>query len=129
MLPTPCFLASSKFISLLQLLAFLVAQLVKNLTAIQETWVRSLGWEDPLEKETATQSSILAWRIPQTVQSVGSQRVRHKRETSTFFTFTPTLSLFISFNELNSGPAKRWVHMKPVNIVLFGKRDFSNISN
>ena len=47
----------------------LVAQLVKNLPAIQETWVRSLGWEDPLEKEKATYSSILAWRIPWTVYS------------------------------------------------------------
>ena len=45
----------------------LVAQLVKNLPAMQETWVQSLGWEDPLEKGTATHSSILAWRIPQTV--------------------------------------------------------------
>ena len=45
----------------------LVAQLVKNLPAMQETWVRSLGWEDPLEKGTATHSSILAWRIPWTV--------------------------------------------------------------
>ena len=44
---------------------------------MQETWVRSLGWEDPLEKGTATHSSILAWRIPWTVQSTGSQRVRH----------------------------------------------------
>ena len=44
--------------------ASLVAQLVKNLPAMQETWVRSLGWEDPLEKEKATHSSILAWRIP-----------------------------------------------------------------
>ena len=42
----------------------LVAQLVKNLPAMQETWVRSLGWEDPLEKGKATHSSILAWRIP-----------------------------------------------------------------
>ena len=42
----------------------LVAQLVKNLLAMQETWVRSLGWEDPLEKGMATRSSILAWRIP-----------------------------------------------------------------
>ena len=41
-----------------------VAQLVKNLPAMWETWVRSLGWEDPLEKEMATHSSILAWRIP-----------------------------------------------------------------
>ena len=55
--------------------ASLVAQLVKHLPAIWETWVRSLGWEDPLEKGTATHSSILAWRIPWTVQSMGSQRV------------------------------------------------------
>ena len=47
--------------------ASLVAQLVKNLPAMRKTWVRSLGWEDPLEKGTATHSSILAWRIPWTV--------------------------------------------------------------
>ena len=46
--------------------ASLVAQLVKNPPAMQETWVRTLGWEDPLEKEKATHSSILAWRIPWT---------------------------------------------------------------
>ena len=56
----------------------LVAQLVKNLPAIQETWVRSLGLEDPLEKGMATHSSILAWRIPWTeelgrLQPMGSQ--------------------------------------------------------
>ena len=55
----------------------LVAQLVKNLPAMQETWVRSLGWEDPLKKGKATHSSILAWRIPWTMQPMGSQRVRH----------------------------------------------------
>ena len=44
--------------------AFLVAQLVKNLSAMQETWVLSLGWEDPLERRKAPHSSILAWRIP-----------------------------------------------------------------
>ena len=58
--------------------ALLVAQLVKNLPAMQETWVQFLGWEDPLEKEMATHSSILAWRIPWTekpggLQSMGSQ--------------------------------------------------------
>ena len=53
------------------------AQLVKNPPAMPETWVRSLGGEDPLEKGKATHSSILAWRIPWTVQSVGSQRVGH----------------------------------------------------
>ena len=45
-------------------LVFLVAQTVKNLPAMWETWVRSLGWEDPLEKGMITQSNILAWRIP-----------------------------------------------------------------
>ena len=44
-----------------------MAQLVKNLPAVQETWVQSLGWEDPLEKKKATHSSILAWRIPWTL--------------------------------------------------------------
>ena len=47
-------------------LASLVAQLVKNLPAVQETWVRSLGWEDPLEEGMTTHSRILAWRIPWT---------------------------------------------------------------
>ena len=62
--------------------ASLVAQMVKNLPVIQETWVRFLGWEDPLEKGMATHSSILTWRIPWTeehgsLQSMGSQRVGH----------------------------------------------------
>ena len=61
---------TSRFI-LSSLRAFLVAQLVKNPPAIRETWVGSLGWEDPLEKGKATHSSILAWRIPWTVQSMG----------------------------------------------------------
>ena len=57
--------------------ASLVAQTVKNPPAMQETWVRSLGWEDPLEKGMATHSSILAWKIPWTkepgrLQSIGS---------------------------------------------------------
>jgi len=58
-------------------MASLVAQLVKNLPAKWETWVPSLGREDTLEKGKATHSSILAWRIPWTVQSMGSQRVGH----------------------------------------------------
>ena len=57
--------------------ASLVAQLVKNLPAVWETWVQSLGWEDPLEKGKATHSNILAGRIPWIVQSMGSQRVGH----------------------------------------------------
>ena len=64
--------------------ASLVAQLVKHLPAMRETWVQSLGWEDPLEKGKATHSSILAWRIPWTIWSMGSQRVRNDRTTFTF---------------------------------------------
>ena len=66
-------------------LNFLVAQMIKNPPAMQETCVRSLGWEDPLEEDIATHSSILAWRIPWKeepggLQSMGSQRVRHDSE-------------------------------------------------
>ena len=62
--------------------ASLVAQMVKNPLAMPEIWVRPLGWEDPLEKGTATHCIIMAWRIPWTeesgrLQSMGSQRVRH----------------------------------------------------
>ena len=62
--------------------ASLVAQSVNNLPAVQETRVRSLGWEDPLENKMATHSSILAWKIswteePDGLQSMGSQRVGH----------------------------------------------------
>ena len=63
-------------------MASLVAQMVMNLPAMQDTWVPSLGQEDVLEKRTATQSSILTWRIPWTelpggLQSMGSQKVEH----------------------------------------------------
>ena len=59
-----------------------LAQMVKNLPAIQKTWVWSLGQEDPLEKEMATRSSVLAWRVPGAgepggLPSVGMHRVRH----------------------------------------------------
>ena len=60
----------------------LVAQMVKRLSAMQETRVQSLGWEDPLEKEMAAHSNILAWKIPWTLEpdrllSMGSQRLGH----------------------------------------------------
>ena len=60
----------------------LVAQMVKDLPVMQETWVQPLGWEDPLEKGMATHSSILACRIPRTeepggLQSMGLQRIRY----------------------------------------------------
>ena len=69
----------------------LVAQTVKRLSMMRETQVRSLGWEDPLEKEMAIHSSTIAWKIPWTeepgrLQSMGSQRVEHDWVTS--FTFT-----------------------------------------
>ena len=64
-----------------------MAQTVKCLPTMWETWVQSLGQEDPLEKEMATHSSILAWRIPWLeepvrLQSMGSQRIRHDSATS-----------------------------------------------
>ena len=76
------FLARVKALVASQLKASLVAQRIKRLPAMQETRVRSLGGEDPLEKEMATHSSIPAWRIPWTeepggLQSTGSQRVGH----------------------------------------------------
>ena len=63
-------------------MASLVAQTVKDLPAMQKTQVQSLGWEDPLEEEQATHSSILAWKIPWTeepggLQSMGLQRIGH----------------------------------------------------
>ena len=59
----------------------LIAQLVKDLPAMQETWVRSLSWEDPLEKEMATHSNILAWRIPRTESLAGYSPWGHKSRT------------------------------------------------
>ena len=71
-----------KYITAKKKIASLVAQMVKHLPTTWETWVQSLGWEDPLEKEMATHSSIHAWKIPWTkepggLHSMGSQRVGH----------------------------------------------------
>ena len=76
--------------------ASLIAQLEKNLPAMQETQVQFLGWEDLLEKEMATHSSIPAWRIPWTevpdrLQSMGSQRVGHDFKTSDIVFFVLNL--------------------------------------
>ena len=70
----------------------LVAEMIRRLPTMQETWVQFLGWEDLLEKEMATHPSILAWRIPwaeepDRLQSMGSQRVRHDWATSLSFSF------------------------------------------
>ena len=59
-----------------------MAQMVKHLSTVQETWVRALGWEDPLEKEMAIHSNTIAWKIlwteePGRLQSMGLQRVGH----------------------------------------------------
>ena len=79
-----------------------MAQTVKHLPAMRETRVRSLGQKDTLEKEMATHSSILAWKIswmePGMLQSMGSQRVRHDFATSLHFTFgIPVIKLNVLF--------------------------------
>ena len=68
--------------------SFLVAQLVKNPPAMQEIWVQSLDWEDPLEKEMAIHSSILAWRIPWTEEPGGLQSMGLQSEITEPLTFT-----------------------------------------
>ena len=80
-----------------------MAQTVKNLPAVQETWVQSLGWEDPLEKGMATHSNILAWRIPWTEEPgvlyfMGLQRVRYDGATNTFI-FCPLCTCTGNFLE------------------------------
>ena len=87
-----------------------MAQTVKNPPAMQETWVQSLGWADPLEKGMAIHSSILTWRIPWTektggLQSMGSQRVMIERLTQFLLSLPPTshpippvLMIFTSWN-------------------------------
>ena len=76
----------------------LVAQMVKNLPAIHETWVQSLGWEDPLEKGKATHSSILAWRIPWTVHGITNSQIR----LSDFY-FPVLFDISISLFEFHNG--------------------------
>ena len=85
---------------------FPIAQMVKNLPAMQETWVQSLGQEKPLEKEMATHSTILAWRIPRIKEPGGLQSMGHKESDMTeWLTHThPTLDKLLltalSFNYL-----------------------------
>ena len=103
----------SKFVTVFRLFwASLVAQRLKHLPGMQETRVQSLGREDPLEKELATHSSTLAWRIPWReepgrLQSMGLQRVGHDLS-FTFFTFTlPSWRIFVSHTNW-----KRNLHVK-----------------
>ena len=94
------------------ILIFLVAQMVKNLPAMQETWVRALDQEDPLEKGMAIHSSILAWRIPWTeepdgLQILGSQRVGKDWVTNTA---TATATSYLSYKSWRSSSGKfKWL--------------------
>ena len=89
--------------------ASLLAQMVKNLPAVQKTWVWSLGWEDLLEKGMAAHSSILAWRTPWTeepgrLQPIGSQKVGHDGVTNTYFPPSCLLSIYIPQNTVRGFP-------------------------
>ena len=84
--------------------AFLVAKLVKNLPAMQETPIRALGWEDPLEKGKATHFSILAWRVPWTIWSLGSQGVGHDWATFTFTFILKDLTYHPKSRQWKSSP-------------------------
>ena len=86
-----------------------VAQMAKNLPAMRETWVQSLGWEDLLEKGRVTHSSILSWRIPWTAQSVGLQRVDMAEQLSRHFTSLNS-SIFRKRNLWDQGLDKAFFH-------------------
>ena len=100
--------------------ASLVAQTVKSLSAMWETWVRSLGGEDPLEKEMAAHSSTLAWRIPWTEEpgglwSMGSQRVRHNWATNCVLYFTDGVETTETLSTFHSG----WMTELPNDTILY----------
>ena len=82
--------------------ASLVAQMGKSVPAMQETWVQSLGWKDPLEKEVATRSSFLAWRIPWTEElggpsSMGSQRIGYMTKQLTHYLMSSSPKPFLYY--------------------------------
>ena len=99
-------------------LDFLVAQTVENPSAMQETWVQSLGLEDPLEKGKATHSSVLAWRIPQTIQCMGSQRAGHNSAT-----LTEDDSLEAS-SEIAMGNCSREVKGVPISMYVILEKEY-----
>ena len=82
-----------------------MAQLVKNLPAMQQTQIQFLGWENPLEKEMATHSSIFAWRIPWTKESGGLQSMRSQRVRQDWVTNTFTIYIFPGGSEVKPLPA------------------------
>ena len=90
--------------SMAHLGASLVAQLVKNLPAVQETWVRSLGWENLLEKEMATHSSILAWKISRTEEPCGLQSMGLQSQARLSDQYLLMAHLQIKTNEISTGP-------------------------
>ena len=96
----------------------LVAQMIKNLPAMQKTWVLSLVWEDPLEKGMVTHSSILCWRIPWTeepgsLQSIRLQRVGHGWATDTFsFTFHFQASTRRELKEKRAEMKAEWIWLE-----------------
>ena len=99
--------------------ASLMAQTIKHLSAMQETQIWSLGWEDSLEKEMATHSSILAWRIPWTeepgrLQSIGLKRVRHDWVTNYMYHFTPTLQWNEYCADIKNNVEENWIWRKDV---------------
>ena len=102
------------------LICTLVAQRVKRLPAMQETRVQSLDWEDPLEKEMATHSSILVWRTPWAeepggLQSMGSQRVRHDWATSQSMYH----NLLSALPKEQTNQSKLWSLMRKLNSVSY----------
>ena len=106
--------------------ASLVAQSVKHLPAVQETWVRSLGWEGPLENEMATYSSTLAWKIPWTeepgrLQSMGSQRVGHDWATSCSLSLFP-LTEPMSGSRVDLQPSAE-IALEPTQLSCRGRAD------
>ena len=100
-----------------------VALVAKNLPEMQDIWIRSLGWEDPLEEGIATHFSILAWRIPWAeepgrLQSIGSQRARHNRSNLTYMHgLQPALGLIDSLGmkecRLKQKPKRMFYHLLP----------------
>ena len=93
-----------------------MAQTLKSLPVVLETWVQSLGWEDPLEKEMATHSSILAWRIPWTEEPGGLQSTGLQRVGCDFtFTFQKIATVKIEGSQPQGGdPASQEPHLRPV---------------
>ena len=92
---------------------------------MQETWVRSLGWEDPPEKGKAAHPSILAWRIPQTASPMGSQKVRHDWVTSLSFTFHQCLFLRPTGSSETGEEEYSRVEYKFLSLIFFPvKKDF-----